>query len=63
MTKRDYEAAARIVQDIARQSEPDATAAEDAFVEFFRADSSAFDGDRFRRACKLGANVRGRKRA
>lgn len=61
MTKRDYEAAARIVQDIARKHIPERTeAVEDAFVEFFAADNNAFDPVRFRRACMPGANVRAR---
>lgn len=73
MTKKDYERAARIVQDTLRtdaridrlaKGPGDALVAEvlqDVFVKLFRGDNPRFDEFRFRRACEPGANVRARK--
>ena len=58
MSKKNYEAAASIIQ---READPvlrDAMVA--AFSYFFRTDNSRFDQDRFERACCPGANVRAR---
>jgi hypothetical protein len=58
MSKKDYEAAALIVQRY-----PDAGAREmlvAAFSRFFSGDNYRFDCDRFERACIPGANVRAR---
>ena len=64
MTRRDYEAAARIVQGIALdERDVETKAATEAFVAFFKCDKhnfDRFDEDRFRRACVPGANVRAR---
>lgn len=64
MTRRDYEDAARIVQDAyTMSSSEDPDSIRDAFIRFFRYDKnnrSRFDEDRFRRACVPGANVRAR---
>lgn len=56
-TKKDFERAASIVRRIhdnekGETSFPRAPNVEDAFVEFFRVDSSRFDESRFRNACK-----------
>lgn len=58
MTKKDYEAAARIVQRISNAH--DVYAVKDAFAELFRNDNPKFDEARFRRACVPGANVKAR---
>ena len=68
MTKKDYEAAARIVQEITGKIGEDC--AEDracirtvtsAFVQLFANDSPRFDVARFRAACEPGANVASRR--
>jgi len=57
MTKKDYVRAATIVRSF-YDAGPDPViqarggAIEEAFVQFFRGDHSAFDEDRFRGACK-----------
>jgi len=56
MTKRDYEAAARIVQLCGEFHEP----VMEAFIDLFHADSSSFDEVRFRCACVPKANVKAR---
>lgn len=58
MTKKDYERAARIVQEFPRP-----LAIIIAFVAFFREDGNPrFDEARFRAACVPGANVKARPR-
>lgn len=52
-TKKDFERAAEIVKRAGRtDSEESSYVLENAFVEFFRVDSSRFDESRFRNACK-----------
>jgi hypothetical protein len=70
MTKKDYERAAGIVQDVSRYDdagEPDGALAYEvieAFVTFFRDDGNPrFDEARFRAACVPGANVKARPKA
>ena len=66
MSKKDYEKAALICQDIALEDGAHddkhlyAPRMVNAFVEFFRNDNPRFDSDRFRRACVPGANVKAR---
>ena len=61
MTRQDYEAAARIVQDYHDSRDlPGWEAIVNAFERFFSADNPRFDARRFRRACVRGANVRAR---
>lgn len=63
MSKKDYEAAATLLQERVRFWENDSYAAKElveTFVRFFAGDSGRFDADRFRRACVPGANVRAR---
>jgi len=68
MTRKDYEAAARIVQDMRAgtigglgiYSRASTDAVETAFAQLFVRDNPRFDEDRFRRACVPGANVRAR---
>jgi len=57
MTKKNYEAAARIVQEVREAHGSEGKVTEDAFVKFFRDDSTRFDAGRFRAACVPGANV------
>jgi len=59
MTKKDYENAARIVQELTTAVNREA--ATWAFVRLFEDDSPRFDEARFRRACEPGANVRARR--
>ena len=62
MTKKDYERAARIVQDIAGCGFPErANHARYAFRDLFLGDNPRFDEARFQRACEPGANVRARR--
>lgn len=62
MSKKDYESAARIVQEITRiQNADDARVVKNAFVALFRNDSSRFDEKRFQHACVVGANVKARR--
>jgi hypothetical protein len=60
MSKKDYEAAATLIQD-----EPDDLREHviETFCEFFRNDNGRFEERRFRRACVPGANVRSRRAA
>jgi hypothetical protein len=61
LTKKNYEAAARIVQEYAATlSNTAIEAMTSAFVELFADDSVRFDEARFRRACRPGANVSAR---
>ena len=62
MTKKDYERAAELVQDVARFNPPKEVlrVAIETFVIFFRGDNGRFNEERFRRACVVGANVRKR---
>lgn len=60
MHRKQYENAARIVQQIVM---PDARHyAMVAFAEFFSADNPAFSEERFAAACVPGANVKARVR-
>lgn len=64
MTKKDYEKAASIAQQVGRDDVlrvGQFGAVVDAFVELFVDDNDRFDEMRFRRACVPGANVRSRK--
>ena len=57
-TRKDYQRAAKIVQDIAKEDFTDdqqlSGVVEDAFVVFFQADNPRFDPDKFRKACCKG---------
>lgn len=61
MTKKDYEAAAVIVQAIQQEgaSGEEAGIVVGAFMRLFRDDNPRFDVARFARACVPGANVKG----
>ena len=60
MSKKDYEAAARIVR---AADEGDRAAMFAAFCALFTQDSARFDWLRFKAACIPGANVRARPRS
>ena len=60
MTKKDYERAATIIQELHQENTYDVTPVEEAFCEFFRDDNPRFDEARFRHACTPGANVKAR---
>lgn len=62
MTKKDYERAARIVQETPSTAIDARYYVEGAFVLLFRDDNPLFDEARFRRACVPGANVKARPR-
>lgn len=62
MSKKDYERAASITQDVVRASNaPESVRlyVEQAFVRLFSSEPR-FDEHRFRRACVPGANVKAR---
>lgn len=68
MSKKDYEKAAEIVQNVARtHADVDTETCDalcivtNAFVKLFVDDNPHFDEDRFRAACIPGANVKARK--
>lgn len=56
MTKKDYERAATIAQEL------NSTKVAQAFATLFRDDNPRFDEARFRAACVPGANVKARPR-
>jgi hypothetical protein len=61
MTKKDFEAAARIAQTCHEEVAESWADIVDAFVDLFRDDNPRFDEARFRAACVPGANVKARK--
>ena len=65
MTKKDYEKAAQIVQDVGGLDYADKMTRRQAAIEVFTAlftgDNPRFNPDRFIRACQPGANVRARR--
>jgi hypothetical protein len=64
MSKKDYERAAKIVQDYGDAADEMDSAVRwiiaDAFVNLFAPDNPLFDAERFRLACVPGANVKAR---
>lgn len=62
MTRKDYEAAARIVQTIEVLEGNERYVAQEAFARLFACDNPRFDVTRFRAACVPGANVQARGR-
>ena len=61
MSKKDYERAALVAQDMRKSEDlPAWEAVVDAFVRFFSGDNPRFNGVRFRLACVPGANVKAR---
>jgi hypothetical protein len=61
--KRHYEAIATAIQEAALVPGNDVTSVIRELGAMFKSDNSAFDRDRFERACVPGANVRARGRA
>lgn len=69
MTNKDYERAAKIVQQyygpqalLGHKAHPTAAHLQEAFVEFFQGDNPRFDAVRFRNACVPGVNVKARSK-
>ena len=63
MTKKNYERAATIVQELrARGENFQSYATKEAFIKLFADDNPRFDEARFRAACIPGANVKARPR-
>lgn len=60
MSKKDYEKAATIAQDMRYRGPSQHAASVDAFVALFIGDNPRFSEERFRRACVPGANVKAR---
>ena len=61
MSKKHFEKAALIAQDVGRfGTDGERKAVVEAFVALFRGENGRFDVERFRRACVPGANVRAR---